>query len=406
MTRCDREDEIFMDSKKWGNNIFFITYFLYIFYQILYLNSNFRLFLPSISSYFIYFIYSLFIAKIMISKFSLKSLIIFLLLIGLSLIIYICSGELKIFEFLLIIYAARDIEFLKIAKWTKVFLLSATSIVIISAVIGIIPNYIFYRDDGGIRQALGFTYVGQLNNIFLEIIFLDLFIREKENKQFNMLRILIYFFITYIIYKITDVRNIYYISLLFMILYIIKEKKKSFFERKIVQKVMIGSYLICFAISIIMSELYNPEITWQSKLNELISNRLSITHRTLQEYDITLFGNYIPMYGVSSILNGGHSWSEYSYIDNGYMQILLKYGLIIFVLISLSYTLFIKKSFKEDNIIMCIWFFVMALSSIITDSMLNIMYNCAILSLFGVLKSSKEANLQDSIVNKGEIRWN
>ena len=105
-----------MNNKKWGYNIFFITYFLYIFYQIVYLNSNFRLFLPSISSYFMYFIYLLFIVKIMISKFSLKSLTIFLGLIGLSLIIYIYSGELKIFEVILVIYAARDIEFLKIAK--------------------------------------------------------------------------------------------------------------------------------------------------------------------------------------------------------------------------------------------------------------------------------------------------
>lgn len=396
-----------MNNKKWGYNIFFITYFLYIFYQIVYLNSNFRLFLPSISSYFMYFIYLLFIVKIMISKFSLKSLTIFLGLIGLSLIIYIYSGELKIFEVILVIYAARDIEFLKIAKWTKFFLISATGIVIISAIIGIIPNYIFYRDDEGIRQALGFTYVGQLNNIFLEIIFLDLFIREKENKEFNMLRIIIYFFITYIIYRITDVRNIYYISLLFMILYIIKEKKKSFFEKKIVQKIMIGSYLICFAISIIMSELYNPEITWQSKLNEMISNRLSITHSTLQEYSITLFGNYIPMYGVSSILNGGHSWSEYSYIDNVYIQILLKYGVIIFVMISLSYTLYINKSFKEKNFIMCIWFFIIAISSIITDSMINIMYNCAILSLFGVLRPSKEYKLHNNyLANRRKIMWN
>ena len=391
MTRCDREDEIFMDSKKWGNNIFFITYFLYIFYQILYLNSNFRLFLPSISSYFIYFIYSLFIAKIMISKFSLKSLVIFLCLIGLSLIIYIHSGELKIFELLLVIYAARDIDFLKIAKITKKFLIIGTSIVVISAIIGIIPNYAFYRDDGGIRQALGFTYVAQLPNIVLGIIFLDLFIREKEKKDYNALRIIFYILISVIVYKITDVRNILYISIIFFCLYIIKEKGKKFYERKIVQAIMICSYLICFSLSLVMSEIYNPEIVWHNKLNELISNRLSITRRTLDEYEINLFGNNIPMYGVSSVLNGGHSWEEYSYIDNAYMQILLKYGIVIFILISFSYTISIKKFFYEKNYTMCIWFFTMAISSIIADSMINIMYNCAILSLFGILRPSEKS---------------
>ena len=378
-----------MNNKKWKYYIFFIAYTIYIFYQLFYMNSNIKLVFPLPYS-IIYFIYALFIIKIASSKFSLKSLSIFWGLIILSLIIYKCSGELKIFELLLIIYAARDIDFSSIAKWTRRFLILGVLTIIIMSLVGIIPNNIFYREDGTERISLGFVYVSQLPNIFLVITFLDIFITEKDGKNISIIKIIIYTLINFAIYKITDVRNTFYIFILFLILYCVKRIRASFFEKKLVQLFMTYSYLILFGVSLIMSSIYNPQIEWHGKLNEYLNNRLLLTNRTLENYSINLFGNNIPMYGINAVLNGGHSWNEYSYIDNAYMQILLKYGIIISILISASYTIFIKKAFQRKNFLICIWFFIMAISSVTADSMINIVHNCVILLLFNSLKQKDE----------------
>lgn len=387
--------------KKKEELIFLIAYGLYIFYNTIYILSNFNQVLSSqIFIVIRYIIYGLLVLKILLGRFSLKSMSVFIVLISLAIAIDYKSKDNKILILVLMTFASRNVEFKKIVNITLKELSFLCILVTLSSLIGIIPNYVFYREDNSIRQALGFTYVGQLPTFWLEIVFLIMYIQNEKNNKINIWGLLALSIISFTIYILTDVRNMFFITIFLIVLYYIYTHKVSFFKNVFIKNIIIYSYIICFVISISTAVSYNPNIKWQYELNNVLSNRLSLSKNMIEKYDINLLGNNINMIGVSAVMYKDIPWSEYSYIDNNYIQVLLKYGIIISIFIMMSYTNIIKRCMKEKNELIGIWFFILAISSTISDTILNIYYNCAILLLFSSLRTSKEINKMGEYKNE------
>ena len=144
--------------------------------------------------------------------------------------------------------------------------------------------------------------------------------------------------------------------------------------------------------SIIVVANYNTNNENYVKLNDLTTGRLSISHRMIEEYKVSLFGNNIVMHGSSAVKYGNISSDQYSYIDNAYIQILLRYGLIFFILFGFIF-IWAEKKFIEDNeYLLCFWLAILAISSIFDDTIIILQYNCSLLILFQLIRERKEKN--------------
>ena len=99
---------------------------------------------------------------------------------------------------------------------------------------------------------------------------------------------------------------------------------------------------------ILTSRFYNPEITWMAKLNTLFSTRLAIGKEAFERYDIKLWGQNIPMIG-----NGGTTEpvQGYFFLDSSYVNILLRLGLVVFVLIMLMISIIMIRNINQPYIL-------------------------------------------------------
>lgn len=367
-------------KKNKNEQLFLIIWGIYLFYYIIILNSTFNVYFnDKIKTIIRIIVYCVGTLTCLSTKKSQKEWIIFGLCTLISFLIYFVSGELRFFELAIFVFGMKCTNFKKIAKISLAESSVLALTVVGASLLGIIQNYEFYREyDGAVRYAMGFSYVGQLPCIVFQNIFLTTYLRNGKTKKIllvNTLELLI----SYAVYKITGVRNTFIVSIMFIGMEIIYNKKRKNFHKGI--KHFKNIYVILFIISLILANIYNPNNAIMKKLNNLLSYRLRLSNYVVESYDVKLFGNDIKMYGSSAIKYGNVDSSKYFYIDNLYIQLLYKYGVIATLIYIMYCTKILKNaSLKEgkDNII-AIWLICMAASSLIGDTAITLVFNVALL---------------------------
>ena len=95
--------------------------------------------------------------------------------------------------------------------------------------------------------------------------------------------------------------------------------------------------VICCLISYYVVYLYSYHFnTFLVNLNSLLSNRLKIVSNYYLNYGITFFGQK----ALSTQLVGGQPLGS---LDNGYMSLLIKFGIIVTIIFLLFLSITIKK---------------------------------------------------------------
>ena len=327
-------------------------------------------------------------AKIFVfDKHTLKQLIIIVIVFVLLICSYYKSKDVNFIEIALLILSSKNISQKKIINITLIMLLSLTGIVVISSKIGLIKEYVFYNDIGA-RYSLGFVYISQLPFLVREICFIVLIITKRKNKLLVSILAII---ISYIVYRVTLVRNLFYTSIILIVLILINEYKSKIFTNYFIKKIIKYSFLIGATLSIFITINYHSSSEFYINLNEKLTNRPVIEHNMYEKYGISLFGKKIYMYGVSAITNNKKlTFADYSYIDNLFVQILLKDGVLIFSVFLILYTRVLDKCFKNKEYReFGIWFFIIAVSSVIDDEAIVVAYNFPIIFLLQILEKNK-----------------
>lgn len=364
--------------------IFFTAYILFMFYKIINTSTYSELIPDKLIDYIKFISWSLFIVKIILyHRKDYKQNILFSILLILSMIIRKYSGSSEIFELVLVGFAASDIDFKYIAKVTLYEILIMCIIIILSSIIGIIPNYTFLRSNGNVGFALGFIYVGKLSIYLQEFMLLDMYLSERKNKEIKNTTILLYFLLLTIVFIVSYIRNTYIVSCILLLSYIFVKKVKIVNLLKI-KKLISIVYIVCFALVYFLVVNYNSNNNFYSKINSILNTRLSVMNRVYNNYEVSPFGTEIVMKGFNAINE------KYTYVDSAYISILIKNGYVISMIIALFYTLLIRKCIDANMYTLALWLIFLSLSSIIEDSLIQINFNCLILLLFVTKKNFNE----------------
>lgn len=313
------------------------------------------------------------------------SIVICVVLVGLFFLVQVRQYKVMTATVLLI-FAARKIPFQKIARFAAIISTLFLAFVIISAYLGIIPNFEGSRGET-VRYYLGFLYSLFPATILTNITFLFIYYR-KDNILWRELLILLA--ANYWIYHETDSRLSFILALAGICVSAFLKLKPDFFVRKkIFTFILAMAIIVCAVISIIVSIKYNSDIAWHTKANEVLSDRLSLQHEAFHQYGITVFGQDINANGNGLNPFGENPalvTEEYFYIDNEYIRWLLSYGIILFVLLIAIITVVCIKSRKYDKKgYLLIIFVLLAVQCTIQDSFLCFYYNTFLLAIGNVL---------------------
>ena len=379
------------DSLK--NMLFYIPYVAYLLYSLL--NTSF--YAKYINSYgkilFAFCVLLLILKEFLGARFTSRDGVLALILIVVTGYFYMYFGLtqtlLPIF-----IYSARNMEVNKILRISYIISLVMLVFIILSSYLGIIQNYIYYSALRE-RQYLGFRYALYPSSILCNIIFLKVYI-EKENVSWLSLICLLIG--NYILFQYTDSRLTFILGTALIIFSAIMKKSQKFREI-VLNRTFIWSFLVLALLSIYATLNYDYLSDWQSDLNEALGGRLSLGNSTLKFYGYGLFGKMLSLSGNGLDENGMLNTSTYDYVDNLYVLLLLRAGIIFLFIFLVAMTIIMKKIYIQKDSYLYIIFILLAFHGIIDDLIMLPQYNSfwfVVAALFMGRRISKTTNNENT----------
>ncbi|WP_302793644.1 hypothetical protein [Eubacterium ventriosum] len=245
--------------------------------------------------------------------------------------------------FMAIMTCPSGMEISTIAKWEKRSLFCLIVFTIALAVMGIIPSDVVYRENA-IRNSYGFTSANAFANSTL--IWMLLFGLQKK-ERWNWRDTIFCGSIAVAVFLFTNSRMAFIMSLV-LSLFFLMLKKENRFKGKVLYQISKLCFPVLMIVCYICSWLYKGGyyISQLNILNIMMSYRLGFMRNYLRGYGIKLFGQTIKTVSYSQALRTGEAWSG---LDNSYMYILICWGLIIAIILSLLYYQLGKYNYEKTN---------------------------------------------------------
>lgn len=340
--------------------------------------------------------------------------IVFLFLFISVFVICNLSFQVGTYKFLLFIpvftIALYGIEFDKIIT---VYLFSLGLIVFsafLSSRFGFSSFYVYAGTDK-LRNCWGIGYPTDFASL---ILFIAIGLWMKKKKCSDLFLLLPALFSLYIAYSVASSRTTIICSILLIIsiclynLFKVLSKRHEFILLKKLLNILLSSSFLFFAIlTVILVYLFSINSSLGEKMNQLMSDRLSLTASAVENYGIHPFGSYFKMIGGGM---GGAGFVEgYNFIDNSYALMFIRYGWNFFVIVGVLWTYSLTRAIKKNNYKLAIVMSIIALHSLSEHHFPEINYNIFLVMPFvkySTSKNEKEAiSFKESLIENVSIAF-
>lgn len=278
---------------------------------------------------------------------------------------------------IIFIYALRDIPFKSVAKTSLLVSVLMLLFVIVSANMGVITNYLEISGTR-VRSYLGFRYALLPSILLMNVVSIVLYINKNNIRywQWLLLSLSVYW-----VYGQTDSRLTFYNSCILLVFNILIKWFPNMLSKlgnvlKVFKLTFIVNAIISFWITINYLGSNNSFVnSFLFKLNQMLGGRLYLANKSLELFGFGLFGKPVEWNGNGLTVEGVRNYQTYLYVDNLYIQVLQKFGLLVLVLMVTLLTLTLSKAIKKNQWIIAFILIVMSFQSMIDDLNLYLHYN-------------------------------
>lgn len=303
-----------------------------------------------------------------------KKILFVFLIIGSFVIARRYSGVDALLETGLLIAGANDIDYRKILKVYLIVEIPMTICTMIAGYTGVITNLVYHRGEQ-VRMSFGFVYP---TDFAAGIIFMVTAWVVLRQVRCTWIEIGLMIISVILFEKYCDVRNseIVMMILIICVVYLkirnkLAAKKGKEYTPSLLLKILclVAPYGLA-GFMILVSRFYRPDIEWMAKLNTLFSTRLSLGKEVFDRYDIQIWGQDIPMRG-----NGGSTEvvADYFFIDSSYVNILMRLGLVAFILVMLIISIIMIKNLNHPYMLMAMA--IVCIHSVMEHHMFEVYYD-------------------------------
>ena len=303
-----------------------------------------------------------------------KKILFILLVIGSFIIARRYSGVDALLETGFLIAGANDIDYRKILKVYLIVEIPTTICTMIAGYTGVITDLVYHRGEQ-VRMSFGFVYP---TDFAAGIIFMVTAWVVLRQVRCTWIEIGLMIISVVLFEKYCDVRNseIVMMILIICVVYLkirnkLAAKKGKEYMPSLLLKILclVAPYGLA-GFMILVSRFYRPDIEWMAKLNTLFSTRLSLGKEVFDRYDIQIWGQDIPMRG-----NGGSTEvvADYFFIDSSYVNILMRLGLVAFILVMLIISIIMIKSLNHPYMLMAMA--IVCIHSVMEHHMFEVYYD-------------------------------
>lgn len=298
-------------------------------------------------------------------------------LIGLfaTILIYFIVGEMtalgsEVPVSILFIYALRDVPFKKVAQTSLVVSTCLLFFIIVSAKVGIITNYIEVSESR-VRSYLGFRYALFPSMLLMDIVAIVFYLKQNKIQYWKWLLLSLS---VYWVYDQTDSRLTFFSSCILLACSLLIKwfpellSKLGYFF-KAFKLTFIVNAIISFWVSFTyLNSGYSFINDLLFKVNHMLGGRLYLANKSLNLYGFGLLGRPVEWYGNGLTVEGVRNYQTYYlYVDNLYVQVLQRFGLLILGLMLSVLTLTLSKIIKKRQWVLALILILMSFHSMIDD---------------------------------------
>lgn len=273
----------------------------------------------------------------------------------------------------------------------KTYYISASlgiMLVIAAWLIGILPS----QTSGG-RAYLGFYFATFGPNLFLHTVLAYIASRRSKIKLSRWILIEI---INVWFYTMTDTLAVFIIINASIGLYYLlnNEKiKQALFNGKVLKRVLEAFPFVSAAVTIVAQYFYIAHYSEPMlvAINTVLSNRPYFGKMAIETYGVSLFGQ--PITWLTGTDGTKVSGMDYFYVDSSYLQVLIRYGIIMLVVLCVAMMVVQYYSVLTKNMYMCLGGSLFLVHCITDPQLLSFRYNPFIIisvACVGLIKRQKE----------------
>lgn len=335
-----------MKKKQLTTNVFVLAFIIWQWSEII--NGSTIRYLPGMK-YVRYVLVAvtvgLLVIRIAKKKYTIKRLVIIITISVFLLINDIRTGYDTYLPLWLFLVAIKENDFEITMKVLYRHLLVSMMLVISLRIIGIIEDKsdVFmitdFTRENFRRYALGFNHPNLFGMRLFELGVLHLYVNRLK---LRIVDLIFYILILGIIYYVPNCQAATVCGLLvlpFAVYYKFKTKTSKRFLR-IMQFGCTGIAMLCNLYSLIFGILGRETSNFVYMFDVWSSNRLKYAHLVYLKYGFSLFGKVVNI--------GRQAGTDVKYLDNGYIAILVKNGVFIYLMMSFLILFTIYKATKKD----------------------------------------------------------
>lgn len=270
-----------------------------------------------------------------------------------------------------LIVGAKDVDFNKILKVYLVLGITFMVAAFAASQGGLIEDleYVTYRGEELVtRHSFGIIYPTDFAaHLFYLVIAWGVHVRNRF-KAFHKAGLAL--IIACIVWVFSNAQTSMFSLIGFALLCMLEKiLEKSFL---IIEKILRFIPIVLAAISLYLSSIYHINIEWIRKINSFISGRLEIGRKAFDEYDLKLFGQNIIEIGSGITTD---ATSEYFFLDNSFVAIIFKYGIVALVVIIMFWMYISKKAVVEKYYIISTTVVIIMIHSLMEHHLIEVAYN-------------------------------
>lgn len=297
----------------------------------------------------------------------------------------------SLFMLLIFVIGAKNVSFKKIAKTYFFIVLPLLFFTIISSKLGIIEDLVYIR--GNLKKhSFGVAY----STDFAAYVFylMASYIYIKDNR-ISKLEYLLFSLIIVFVYKFCYARLDVGCMIILFLISILLRKNKINFKAKFVKIILLFSFTLCSLFMFLITYNYDWNNSIHRKIDEIFSGRLTIGKQAMNKYNIKLFGQKIDDHGFGG--NTVFKYGQTDYIDCSYLRILLKYGLIVYIILIGISTSCNYKLYQSSNYLLLLLIFVISVNSMIAHHYMDFSYNVTLFAFLATIDDKRKDDVYATI---------
>ncbi len=271
------------------------------------------------------------------------------------------------------IFASKNLEMDRLVRITYYLSIIMIVFVVFLFMIGSIHETVIIR-NGIIRHSLGFSHPNYLGMQLFHISACRYYMHYKKQRISDYLFAIMAALIAYYYPNTyTATISICVVTVFFFIYHVVGRNDRSL---TLFSVIMVCISIFCNLLSIRLSVFPIGHREIIAMIDSILSQRFTQCHRTLEYYGVTLFGQRI-----STFISLGSGRYVRLFLDNGYMAILMRYGIIMYVVFSITlfFTMVYLTRRKQYCVVMVLACY--SIYGLMENNLFSLAHNCFILLL-------------------------